>query len=196
MGKVGTDEIQGNEVRMYLQAPTETQIDEMISDLRQFARENKMYTIEVSDKQKDHDGGWEAEFKAHNFNPFKWVRRRKELKGKSESEQIRLKQYYRREDMAGKAVRRQKREKREAEKQARLIQKAEREEAKTRIEEARYNRRVYRRGSGIGNKPATSIRRVYAGSRDVRISPRERRITPRERPIMPREHSLSKGSLW
>lgn len=189
MGKVGNDEIQGREIRMYLQAPDEAQIDDMIADMRKFAKSNGMYRIEVSDKQRDEDGGWEAEFKAHNFNPFKWLRRRKELKSKSSSEKIRLKQYYRREDMASKNVRRQKKQKKEQERQSRLLLRAEREEAKARIEEAKYNRRALRRGARSRKSTKPFISQTYRRSGDLRISPRELRITPKERPITPREHN-------
>lgn len=65
---------QGREFRTHLQAPNPAALERLIAGTRGFAREHDMHDVEVLQKRRDPDGGYEATVIAHNFNPFKWVK--------------------------------------------------------------------------------------------------------------------------
>ena len=76
---------QGREFRTYLQAPTERKLSQMVVEQGDYARKVGTGPIEVLQKGRDPDGGWEATVIAHNWNPFKWIR--KKVKGKPKEEE-------------------------------------------------------------------------------------------------------------
>jgi hypothetical protein len=67
---------QGKEITSLLQANTEADLNDLIDDMRIFASSNGMGQVQVLQKRKDPDGGYEAVLRAHNFNPIDWVKKK------------------------------------------------------------------------------------------------------------------------
>jgi hypothetical protein len=142
---------QGREFEVTLQAPNYPSLNAMVKDMEKVARKNGMGEVSVLSKGADPDGGYKAIVVAHNWNPIKWLKRQGEMKDKSYEEKMRLKRAFRREDEAQKNVQHQK-------KMTQLSRKAEREESKERIEQAKAGKRAYRGSSRLGSQYA------YAGA--------------------------------
>lgn len=150
---------QGKEFTATLQAPTKAVLNEMLRGLESYARRYKM-DVKVLEKGTDPDGGYRATVTAHNSNPFKWLRRKMEMKGKSYEEKQRLKRYYRREDAIARAEKKRREEERHKEKIARMKREAEMEELKARREKAKAQRRAARR-QGRTSSPYRPISKPY-----------------------------------
>jgi hypothetical protein len=159
---------QGREFEVTLQAPTYESLEKLVVDMESVAKNNGMGEVRVLSKGKDPDGGYKAIVVAHNWNPFKWIKRNQEMKGKSHDEQQRLKRYYRREDAIKKAESNRKIK-------AKLEVKAEREELKARVEKAKASKRSYRQANRLGSQYAyASTGLARKGS--PRLTPRMRRL--------------------
>lgn len=65
---------QGKEIQSTIKAPTKKDLDEMIKDIKSYARENGLGPVKILRRGKDPDGGYEAIVVAHNWNPVKWVK--------------------------------------------------------------------------------------------------------------------------
>lgn len=72
---------QGREIQATLKAPTEESLENMLSELEDYAQEVELDEIQVLKKGKDPDGGWEAVVVAHNFNPLSWLKEQWEARG-------------------------------------------------------------------------------------------------------------------
>jgi len=68
------EKYQGREFQSRVQAPTEEAIYEMLAQLSRFAKEQGLDAVRVEGIHPDPDGGYEATFSAHNWNPIKWVK--------------------------------------------------------------------------------------------------------------------------
>jgi len=75
------DNFQGREIQATLKAPTEESLENMLSELEDYAHEVELDEIQVLKKGRDQDGGWEAIVVAHNFNPFTWLQEKWEARG-------------------------------------------------------------------------------------------------------------------
>jgi len=68
--KTGT-KYQGREITVTLQANTKAQLERLIKGIRRYAKLEELGKVQVVQKRKDPDGGWEAIVRAHNWNPLK-----------------------------------------------------------------------------------------------------------------------------
>jgi len=68
------EKYQGREITSTIQAPTEEQLDRMISGMRRYAKKEDLGPVDVLQKRQDPDGGWEAIVRSHNWNPIKWIK--------------------------------------------------------------------------------------------------------------------------
>lgn len=158
------EQYQGREITATLQAPNAQELNKMIRGIQRYAKHFEMGGVSVLQKGPDPDGGYRAVVVAHNFNPFKWIKRKIEERGKSGDEKLRLRRYYRRLDTIEAKEKHRKRVES-------LSRKAEIEELKVRRDKARTARVVDRRkrqGKPVYVYPLTHRRK--------RLTPRRGRL--------------------
>ena len=71
---------QGREITCTVQANTKGQLDRLIGGLNDYAKSQGLERVQIVQKRKDPDGGYEAIVRAHNFNPLRvakenWIMR-------------------------------------------------------------------------------------------------------------------------
>jgi len=77
---------QGKEFTTNLQANTEAELDALITGLNKYAKQHNIESVQILQKKRDPDGGWEAVVKAHNWNPIQWVKEKFKEKGEKAKE--------------------------------------------------------------------------------------------------------------
>lgn len=65
---------QGKEFRAVIQAPNETELDNLIKGMVDYSKKNKLGTVKILEKGQDPDGGWVGTISAHNWNPISWIK--------------------------------------------------------------------------------------------------------------------------
>lgn len=86
---------QGKEITSTLQANSREELNVLVGGMRKYAQGQGLGPIDILQSRRDPDGGYEAIVRAHNFNPFKWI---KEKVGKSKEELEREKLWYSEEE--------------------------------------------------------------------------------------------------
>lgn len=79
MPKTIERQFQGREITTTIQAPTSKALDGMIKGMRSYARKQNLGEVEVIQRRRDPDGGYEAIIRAHNWNPLSWIREKAEV---------------------------------------------------------------------------------------------------------------------
>lgn len=68
------DKYQGKEMKVLVQGPSEDDVIDILDHLKTICEETGLDNMSLDTFEADPDGGFEAQFRAHNWNPISWAK--------------------------------------------------------------------------------------------------------------------------
>lgn len=169
---------QGKEFTATIQAPNIETLNQMISEMEDYAKQFEMGEVKILEKGVDPDGGYKAIVTAHNFNPFKWIKNKIELsKAKNYAEKVQIKAMQKKREQVEKAEKQQKQEEKRKKKLESLKFKAQKRSfeakigsANRKIRKSKTRTKGTKRSSGSLNQ---LMKGIVAGIQESGYSPHQ-----------------------